>query len=283
MSDEIDNPENHDSLDEESEELEFSIDQLSEAYAKVLKKQNDEDSGDDFDEGGGENSGDDSDDDSDESFSDPIGLEAKGGTAAGASSASESDQADSEDILDDAPSAVSPLTILEAVLFVGAPQKTKLTAKKIAALMRDVSPKEITTLVKELNESYEREGAAYRIVQEDSAYRMELAPEFEAVREKFYGEVRVARLSQPAIDVLSVVAYHQPISREQVDKIRTRKSGSLLSQLQRRQLLDVRTTDTTPPKRHYVTTEKFLKMFGLEGLEDLPQAHEVSSMDELAQ
>ena len=112
---------------------------------------------------------------------------------------------------------------------------------------------------------------------------MELAPDFEAVREKFYGEVRVARLSQPAIDVLSVVAYHQPISREQVDKIRTRKSGSILTQLLRRQLLDVRATDTSPPKRHFVTTEKFLKMFGLEGLEDLPQAHEVSSLDELTQ
>ena len=263
MSDEIDNSENHDSLNEETEDQEFSIDQLSEAYAKVLKKQNDDDSGEDS--------------------ADDLGQESKDNPVAVDSSESESDQADAEDILDDSPSAVSPLTILEAVLFVVAPQRTKLTAKKIAALMRDVSPKEIKTLVKELNESYEREGSAYRVVLKDSAYRMELAPEFEAVREKFYGEVRVARLSQPAIDVLSVVAYHQPISRDQVDKIRTRKSGSLLNQLLKRELLDVRTTDTTPVKRHFVTTEKFLKMFGLEGLEDLPQAHEVSSIDELAQ
>jgi len=146
--------------------------------------------------------------------------------------------------------------------------------------MRDVSPKEVKALVEELNESYQREGAAYRIVLQDKAYRMELASEFESVRERFYGEVRTARLSQPAIDVLSIVAYHQPISREQVDKIRIRKSGSLLTQLLRRQLLDIRTTDTSPPKRQYVTTEKFLNMFGLEGLEDLPQAHEVSSIDE---
>ena len=261
MSDEYDNPENDDSHDEENEEQEFSLDQLSAAYANVLKKQS-----------------------GDESQDDPVGEskdEELDSTAADQSA--ESDQADAEDILDDAPCAVNPLTILEAVLFVGTPRDTKLTAKKIAALMRDVSPKEIVSLVKELNESYQRDGAAYRIVEEDSAYRMELAPDFESVREKFYGEVRVARLSQPAIDVLSVVAYHQPISREQVDKIRTRKSGSILTQLLRRQLLDVRATDTSPPKRHFVTTEKFLKMFGLEGLEDLPQAHEVSSLDELTQ
>ena len=263
MSDEYDNPENDDSHDEENEEQEFSLDQLSAAYANVLKKQN-----------------------GDEPKDDPTG-ESKGeesdSPTADNSTESEADQADAEDILDDSPCPVNPLTILEAALFVGTPQGTKLTAKKIAALMRDVSPKEIVSLVKELNESYQRDGAAYRVVEEDSAYRMELAPDFEAVREKFYGEVRVARLSQPAIDVLSVVAYHQPISREQVDKIRTRKSGSILTQLLRRQLLDVRATDTSPPKRHFVTTEKFLKMFGLEGLEDLPQAHEVSSLDELTQ
>lgn len=272
MSDETDKPESDTDPDdsflsgEENDGQEFSLDQLSEAYAKVLKEQNRSGSEDPAEDDNGD-----------------LSKDGEEPTEQTESSTPESDQADAEEILDDTPCAVSPLTILEAVLFVGAPQDTVLTARKIAALMRDVSPKEVKALVKELNESYEREGAAYRVVEADKAFRMELAPEFETVREKFYGEVRTARLSQPAIDVLSIVAYHQPISREQVDKIRTRKSSALLTQLLRRQLLEIRTTDTQPPKRQYITTEKFLAMFGLEGLEDLPQAHEVSSIDQLAQ
>ena len=128
MSDEYDNPENDDSHDEENEEQEFSLDQLSAAYANVLKKQNGDVSED-------VSAGESKDEESDSATADN-------------STESEADQADAEDILDDSPCPVNPLTILEAVLFVGTPQGTKLTAKKIAALMRDVSPKEIVSLVK---------------------------------------------------------------------------------------------------------------------------------------
>lgn len=242
---------------EEDTEEEFSIDQLSEAYAKVLKEQQTGKT-----------------DDEDGTAEEPtaeIVVEPE----------SESDQ-DEGEILDDAPCAVSPQSILEAILFVGTPQGEKLTARKIAALMRDVSPKEIKQLVKELNSKYESEGAAYRIVQEKTSYRMELAKEYADVKENFYGEVRVAKLSQPAVDVLAVVAYHQPVERDKVDKIRIRPSGSLLNQLVRRELLEIQTTETKPIKRMYVTTDRFLKLFGLETLEDLPQSHEVGSLDDIA-
>lgn len=260
MTEDDKNPELEDqnpfqSSEEEGDE-EFSIDQLSEAYAKVLKEQQ---------------SGN-VDDTTDESTPDeePI-VEAE----------PDQDQ-DEAELLDDAPCAVSPQSILEAILFVGTPQGEKLTARKIAALMRDVSPKEIKQLVKELNAKYESEGAAYRIVQEKTAYRMELAKEFAEVKENFYGEVRVAKLSQPAVDVLAVVAYHQPVDRDRVDKIRIRPSGSILNQLVRRELLEIQQTETKPSRRMYVTTDRFLKLFGLETLEDLPQSHEVGSLDDIA-
>ncbi len=242
------------SHDDEVEE-EFSIDQLSEAYAKVLKEKNGESES--------ETSGP-TDEDISEFTVEPI---------------SDAEQ-DEGELLDDAPCVISPQSILEAILFVGAPQGEKLTDRKIAALMRDVSPKEIKQLTKELNQRYEAEDAAYRIVNEKTTYRMELAETFKNVKENFYGEIRIAKLSQPAVDVLAVVAYHQPIDRDQVDKIRIRPSGSILNQLVRRQLLNIQKTDAKPVKKLYVTTDRFLKLFGLETLEDLPQSHEVGTLDD---
>jgi segregation and condensation protein B len=228
----------------------FSIDQLRDAYAKVLKEQKGESA--------------------DETVDDDPPVDE-----------SDDSESDDDDVLDDAPCAVSPKSILEAVLFVGAPKGETLTARKIAALMRDVSPKEIKQMVKELNHSYEQDGSAYRIAQEKTSYRMELRDDFAKVKENFYGEVRIAKLSQPAVDVLAVVAYHQPIDRDRVDKIRIRPSGSILNQLVRRKLLEIQATDSKPKKRMYTTTNRFLELFGLETLEDLPQSHETGSLDDI--
>ena len=236
----------------------FSLQQLSDAYAKILK---------------GPDEADDSVAESSEAVREDVESPEE---------PSESARADAEEMLDDAPCPVSPRSILEAVLFVGAPQGSKLTAKSIAALMRDVSPKEVKALIKELNQVYQDEESAYRIINDKSVYWMELAKEFEPVREKFYGEIRTAKLSQPAIDVLAVVAYHQPVSKERIEKIRARPSGPILTQLVRRQLLQISQVELESKKRHYETTSRFLKLFGLKGIADLPQTHEVSSIDEFA-
>jgi segregation and condensation protein B len=102
---------------------------------------------------------------------------------------------------------------------------------------------------------------------------------YQPIRQKFYGEIREAQLNQFAIDILSIVAYQQPISRNELDKIRQRPSGSLLNQLVERQLLLV---DPTSPSSNkiYRTTDRFLELFGLTSIEDLPLAHEVDDIGE---
>ena len=170
---------------------------------------------------------------------------------------------------------VTPSGILEAVLFVGTPDNTPLTTKQIASMMRGVRPQEVDELIVELNEQYESLGRPYTIVSEGPGYRMVLSDEFASLRNKFYGKVKEARLSQAAIDVLSIVAYNQPLSRVQVDEIRGKPSGGLLSQLVRRQLLGVQRTDTKPRQTLYSTTERFLALFGLTNLEDLPRSQDL--------
>ena len=79
---------------------------------------------------------------------------------------------------------------------------------------------------------------------------------------------------QAAVDVLAIVAYRQPIAREQVDQLRGRPSGGLLNQLVRRRLLDVQFTDTKPRIKQFSTSERFLELFGIEELAELPQSLE---------
>ncbi len=167
---------------------------------------------------------------------------------------------------------VTPRSILEAILFVGHPENEPLTSPGIAGLMRGVRPREIDDLVIELNEGYVREGCPYHIVSVGTGYRLALREEFGSLRTKFYGRVKAAKLSQAAIDVLAIVAYKQPISREEVDELRGRPSAGLLSQLVRRGLLQVERSGGKPPSSSFSTTDRFLQLFGLESLQDLPNS-----------
>jgi segregation and condensation protein B len=161
------------------------------------------------------------------------------------------------------------------VLFVGDPQNRPLSPRQAAARLRGVSPREIESLVEQLNAAYCERGCPYTIESSGEGYRMVLRDEFASVRERFYGRIREARLSQAAIDILALVAYHQPVTRNRVDELRGKPSGGILSQLVRRQLLSLHRTDGKPRVTFYRTTDRFLDLFGLEDLDDLPRTQDV--------
>ena len=167
---------------------------------------------------------------------------------------------------------LSPRSILEAMLFVGDPTGQPLEAAKVASMMRGVSVQEIDGLVSDLNRIYDKARSVFEVRRENAGYVMGLRPEHDQLRERFYGRVRETKLSQVAIDVLAVVAYNQGISRQEIDAMRDQASGSVLSQLVRRQILRLERTDEKPRKTIYFTTERFLNVFGLDNIEDLPQA-----------
>ncbi len=176
---------------------------------------------------------------------------------------------------------ITPRSILEAMLFVGLPDGQPLAAPRVAALMRGVRPAEIDELVRDLNDAYARTGRPYRIASEGAGYRLMLRDEFAAARQRFAGRAAEARLSASAVEVLAVVAYHQPISAEDVSRMRDSPSGRILSQLVRRQLLrfDPAGESSASVGPHgkqavtrYATTERFLRLVGVENLADLPRS-----------
>lgn len=170
---------------------------------------------------------------------------------------------------------VTPQRILEAILFVGTEDNSPLTGRLLASLMRGISIEEVDSMVDELNRGYESDGTAYRVVRESLGYRMELAASHVSMRQPFYGQVREAKLPQSVIDVLALVAYHQPVARKQVEKLIGNPCGSHLNQLLRRNLIQL--TKVPELGAVYRTTPRFLELFGLDSLEDLPHSESFDS------
>ena len=170
-----------------------------------------------------------------------------------------------------------PVRIVEAMLFVGHPENTSLSKDQIARAIHGIKPEEVEDLVAELSAEYLESNTPYEIVYDDGGFRMVLRQEFEKIRTRFYGPVREAKLSQAAVEVLALVAYNQPTTSEKISKLRGHPSGSILSQLVRRQLLRFEKPEKKPRTPIYRTTPRFLKLFGLESLEELPKNQELET------
>ena len=164
-------------------------------------------------------------------------------------------------------------------MFVGHPDHQPRTSQQIAALMRGVRATEVDELVRESNSTYDEEGCPYYIESIGTGYRMTLRPTYSSLRDKFHAKIKETRLSQAAIDVLAIAAYNQPINRKQVDKLRGKPSGAILSQLVRRKLLRIDWQEEQVRTSEYSTTERFLEVFGLESLVELPRGQDLDARD----
>jgi segregation and condensation protein B len=169
---------------------------------------------------------------------------------------------------------LSPRMIVEGMLFVGHADGKPLTNRVMAAQIRDVSPQEVDALIAELNEVYDSSGAVYTIVSEGAGYRMQLRPDYEALRQRFSGRTKQVKLTPQAVEVLSVVAYRQPISSDDVNRIRGSRSDALLSQLIRRGLLQLERpgTETKPV---YRTTDRFNALLSIKSPAELPRSEDL--------
>ena len=118
--------------------------------------------------------------------------------------------------------------------------------------------------------SYERRGI--RLLKMEDSYQLCSAPEYgDQIRKAF--EIRKpAKLSQPALEVLTIIAYYQPTTRAYVDQIRGVDSSYTVGLLLDRHLIEECGRLQVPGRpRLYRTTQAFLRAFHLDSLEDLPQ------------
>jgi segregation and condensation protein B len=160
---------------------------------------------------------------------------------------------------------------LEAVLFVA---DAALSSRKLAQFALLSDPTEARTLVRQLNEVYDRQGSSFRIEQVAAGYRLLTRPVFAHWLAKLHQRQAELKLTPPALETLSIVAYRQPIIRADVEAIRGVSCTEMLKQLMDRGLVKIGGADDSLGRPHlYETTRTFLEIFGLKGLEDLPLAN----------
>jgi segregation and condensation protein B len=168
------------------------------------------------------------------------------------------------------PSENDPLARLEAVLFLS---KEPLTSRKLAQFAGLEDGTQARTLIQRLNRSYDESGRAFRVEEIAGGYQL-------LTRRKFSGWLRrlahvpgEARVSPPALETLAVIAYRQPVLKADIEAIRGVNCGEILRQLMERDLVRIsgRSEELGRPFL-YATTRRFLNLFGLHSLEDLPRA-----------
>jgi segregation and condensation protein B len=181
---------------------------------------------------------------------------------------------------DDASFRVCPESILEAILFVGLPNGEPVTSRKVASLMRGVRPQEIDELAADMRRRYRADNCPYEVVAKNAGWVMRLRPEFARFGNVVEARTRTVRLDAEALDVLALVAWNQPVKRDRIVELGCDARPSVWRQLVRRGLLEIVHDEAahdghdTPPEPSYRTTRKFLEVFRLESIDDLPEPTE---------
>lgn len=159
---------------------------------------------------------------------------------------------------------------LEAVLFLA---REPVTSRKLAQLAGLADGTQARTLIRRLNRWYDETGSAFRAEELAGGFQLMSRPKFGAWLRRLYESPVEIRLSAPALETLAVVAYRQPVLRAEIEAIRGVDCGEILRQLMDRDLLRTagRAEELGRPYR-YATTKRFLQVFGLRHLEDLPRA-----------
>ncbi len=140
----------------------------------------------------------------------------------------------------------------------------------------------VETMLKKLEDHYAYERRGVRLVRMEDAYQLVSAPDYADVIRKAFEIRKNAKLSQPALEVLTIIAYYQPTTRAYVDQVRGVDSSYTVGLLLDRGLIEECGRLQVPGRPHlYRTTREFLRVFHLTSLEDLPEMPGIESEGQL--
>jgi segregation and condensation protein B len=150
----------------------------------------------------------------------------------------------------------------------GGRRKPKPTGPSAGPIIRDA--------VALLNTAYEQTGRSFRIETVAGGYRVMMLPQFAPAIAALQGSRARTSLSHAALESLAIISYKQPITRARLEAIRGVACGEILRSLTERRLVTVvgRAEEVGRPIL-YGTTKRFLELFGLSTLKDLPSVEEL--------
>ena len=162
---------------------------------------------------------------------------------------------------------------MEAMLFAAG---DPMPAERLSALL-DIPIEHVQAMLLELKEDMEQPGRGLCLVQVAGGYQICTRPEFSAVVEKLAVH-QDPKLSPAAMETLSIIAFRQPVTRQDVEYIRGVQSDGVINTLIERKLIkEVGRKETIGRPILFGTSEEFLSCFGLNSLDELPALPEAAA------
>jgi segregation and condensation protein B len=144
---------------------------------------------------------------------------------------------------------------------------------------KQIEPETIRQSVTDLNLEYEKSDRPYRIVQIAGGYQFATLSDYAEWLGKLYKEQGRRKLSQSGVETLAIVAYKQPVTKAEIEKIRGVNCDYVLKTLLEKELLTVTgRAESVGRPLLYGTTKEFLKHFGLNDITDLPRPREIEEI-----
>lgn len=167
-------------------------------------------------------------------------------------------------------------SLIESLLFMSSEPRPFSDFEKL--FEEEMSSIELKNLLQELQQSYLKKASGIQLEQVQGGWQLRTKPENKEALLKLKPK-NLFRLSRPSLEVLSVIAFEQPCTKMTVDEFRGVESGHLLRTLIEKELIRPSGKSDLPGKASmYKTSQKFLEVFGLNSLDELPSREELKEL-----
>lgn len=165
--------------------------------------------------------------------------------------------------------------IIEALLF---SSDKPLTIREIHSCLPDTKPAEIKSALEVLKYEFEGLGRSFRLKEVADGYQFRSRSEYGSYILKMF-QAAPDRLSKAALETLAIIAYKQPILRHEIERLRGVDVGGILRTLMEKDLIKIMGRKDLPGRPLiYGTTKKFLEVFDLKDISDLPKLKEIKAL-----
>jgi len=165
--------------------------------------------------------------------------------------------------------------IVEALLFAS---ERPIGFREIRTWLPEASLSDINQAMEQLRTDYETMGRSFVLKEVADGYQLRTRPEYASYVLRML-KTAPNRLSRPALETLAIIAYKQPILRQEIERLRGVDVGGLLKTLLEKKLIRIMGRKNLPGRPLlYGTTKKFLEIFDLKDLDSLPKLKEIKEL-----
>ncbi|MDZ7763276.1 MAG: SMC-Scp complex subunit ScpB [Melioribacteraceae bacterium] len=143
----------------------------------------------------------------------------------------------------------------------------------------EINPTDVDECVEQLNQKYKEIELSFHIVKIANGYAFATKPDYAKYLGYLSTEKSKRRLSQAALETLAIIAYKQPITKPEIESIRGVNSDYMINTLLEKNLITIKgRAETIGRPLLYITTDEFLKYFGLHKISELPKPREIEEI-----